>query len=76
MGGREGAGLKPQGVSGIVQGAGLFTFSLSLLPFSPGQEAKMSQERLADQVVSTSEEKHKMTVELEKLNKVLYGNGK
>lgn len=34
------------------------------------QEAKMSQEQLADQVVNTSEEKHKMTVELESLNKV------
>lgn len=29
----------------------------------------MSQEQLADQVVSTSEEKHKMSVELEALNK-------
>ena len=39
------------------------------------QEAKMSQEQLADQVVKTSEEKHKLSVELEASNKVLGPGG-
>ena len=34
------------------------------------QEAKLSQEQLADQVVRTSEEKHKLTVELQAATKV------
>ena len=34
------------------------------------QESRLSQEQLADQVVSASEEKHKMTVELAAANKV------
>ncbi len=34
------------------------------------QEARMSQEQLADQVVQTSEEKHVLMAELEALQKV------
>ena len=34
------------------------------------QEARLSQEQLADQVVKTSEEKHSLVVKLEKAQKV------